>query len=321
MGRLSPQVNLGGWSQASQTSLRYHHHLSRPGLAFSHKVPMCWWSQKQKVGSQEARWCVQGCICWECEAGHGGPLTQSLLCLPWQLDCILTLLESSHPPPPLQQPTCWTPGHPAPGKSAPGGAKKRLWGSSSKGQARERLGNGLAVLGVWVGLTGHSPAEEAVARWIPGHTPCSRRGSSKPKDLQSPKPLGLVQLCPDQPALEIWPALSGLLSCVVSALTTAQLHPGFSRSWGSDPQSHQCPRATDLLEAIGCADSNEVFLRDKRGILVSTLVGDNLGDSQVAFQGPFKSPPFWPERRLSRQRCLQPSQSSTHGSHMVEGQN
>ena len=32
-------------------------------------------------------------------------------------------------------------------------------------------------LGVWVGLTGHSPAEEAVARWIPGPTPCSHRGS------------------------------------------------------------------------------------------------------------------------------------------------
>lgn len=132
---------------------------------------------KTEGGSQEARWCVRGCICWECEAGHRGPLTQSLLCLPWQLDCILTLLEAFHPPPPPQQPTCWTPGHPAPGKGAPGGAKKRLRGSSSKGQARERLGNGLAVLGVWVGLTGHSPAEEAVARWIPGHTPCSRRGS------------------------------------------------------------------------------------------------------------------------------------------------
>lgn len=43
-----------------------------------------------------------------------------------------------------------------------------------------------------------------------------------------------------------------------------------SCSWGSDPQSHQCPRATDLLEAIGCADSNEVFLGDEREIPVST---------------------------------------------------
>lgn len=58
--------------------------------------------------------------------------------LPEQLGCILTLLEASHPPP--QQPTCWTPSHPTPGKGAPGGAKQRLQGSCSKEEARERLG-------------------------------------------------------------------------------------------------------------------------------------------------------------------------------------
>lgn len=128
---------------------------------------------KTEGGGQETRWCVRGSICWECEAGHGGPLTQSLLCLPRQLDCILIPLEASihHRNPPAGPPA------PAPGKGAPGGAKKRLQGSSSKGEARERLGSGLTVLGVWVGLTGHSPAEEAVARRIPGHTPCSQRGS------------------------------------------------------------------------------------------------------------------------------------------------
>lgn len=53
---------------------------------------------KTEGGGQETRWCVQGSICGECEAGHRGPLTQSLLCLPpWQLDCILTPAGSSPP--------------------------------------------------------------------------------------------------------------------------------------------------------------------------------------------------------------------------------
>lgn len=119
---------------------------------------------------------MRGSICGECEAGPGGPFTQSLLCLPSpkppQLDCILTLS-----PPTTIAAHLPNPRHLAPGKGAPGGAEKRLQGSSSKREARERLGNGLAVLGGWVGLTGHSPAEEALTRWIPGHTPCSRRGS------------------------------------------------------------------------------------------------------------------------------------------------
>jgi hypothetical protein len=34
---------------------------------------------KKWVGAGQARWCVQGLICWEWE---GGPLSQSLLCLP-----------------------------------------------------------------------------------------------------------------------------------------------------------------------------------------------------------------------------------------------
>lgn len=115
---------------------------------------------KTEGGGQETRWRVRGSICWECEAGCRGPLTQSLLCLPRQLDCILILLEASihHHNPPAGPPA------PAPGKGASGGAKKKLQGSSSKREARERLGNGLAVLGVWVWLTGHSPVEEAVAR-------------------------------------------------------------------------------------------------------------------------------------------------------------
>lgn len=56
LGRLSPQVNLGGdggQSHASQVFPRYHHHHhSMPGPAFSHRVPVCWWSQKQKVGAR-----------------------------------------------------------------------------------------------------------------------------------------------------------------------------------------------------------------------------------------------------------------------------
>lgn len=91
--------------------------------------------------------------CWAPEAGHGGPLTQSLLCPP--------LAAGLHSYPSRSFPSTTTaahlldPSHPTPGKGAPGGAKQRLQGSSSKEGARERLGNGLDVLGVWVGLMGH----------------------------------------------------------------------------------------------------------------------------------------------------------------------
>lgn len=105
-----------------------------------------------------------------------------------------------------------------------------------------------------------------------------------------------MQLCPDQPALEIWPAgclwPSELCGFSLDHRVAASR---LSCSWGSDPQSHQCPRATDLLEAIGCADSNEVFLGDKRGILVSTLIGENLGDGRV----PFRVPPSGPRDGLA----------------------
>ena len=79
----------------------------------------------------------------------------------------------------------------------------------------------------------------------------------------SPEPPSLAQPRPGQPALAIWPVCSSLLGCVASALATARLRPGLSCSRGSDPQSHQCPRAADLLEAVGSADSNEVFLREE----------------------------------------------------------
>lgn len=106
-----------------------------------------------------------------------------------------------------------------------------------------------------------------------------------------------MQLYSDQPPLEIWPALSGLLSCVASALTTVQLRPGLA-ALGSDPQSHQCPGATNLLEAIGCADSNEVFLGDKRGIPVITSVEENLG--KVPKNPPLLALSAKPERGLRR---------------------
>lgn len=79
--------------------------------------------------------------------------------------------------------------------------------------------------------------------------------------MGSPEPPSLAQPCPSQPTLGIWPVCSGLLGCVASAPAAVRLRPGFSRSWGSDPQSHECSRAADLLEAVRSTDSNEVFLR------------------------------------------------------------
>ena len=59
---------------------------------------------------------------------------------------------------------------------------------------------------------------------------------------------------PSAPAFwAVWPQPWPLHGCVQASAAPP----------GSDPQSHECPRAADLLEAVGSADSNEVFLRDE----------------------------------------------------------
>lgn len=77
--------------------------------------------------------------------------------------------------------------------------------------------------------------------------------------LRSPKPPGLVQLCPDQPALEIWPALSGLLSCVVSALTTVQLHPGLAAPGVQTPRAISAPELLIFLKRLAALTAMKFF--------------------------------------------------------------
>lgn len=107
-------------------------------------------------------------------------------------------------------------------------------------------------------------SQEALAGWSQATSEAAHVGEAvTARGRGSPEPPSLAQPRPGQPAPAIWPVCSGLLGCVASALATARLRPGLSCSRGSDPQSHECPRAADLLEAVGSADSNEVFLREE----------------------------------------------------------
>lgn len=131
LGSLSPQVDLG-CSYVSQAFPHHHHHCSRPGLAFSHRVSVCWWSQKQWVGA--------GRPDGVCEAVSVGSVRQGMEVLSHKA-CSVSPGSWARSSPSTT--TCWTPSHTAPGKGAPGGAKQRLQGQQFKGGKLGR-GEGMA---------------------------------------------------------------------------------------------------------------------------------------------------------------------------------
>lgn len=59
--------------------------------------------------------------------------------------------------------------------------------------------------------------------------------------MGSPEPPSLAQPCPGQPTLGSGPSALAVWAVWPQPRPTVWLCPGFSHSWGSDPQSHQCP--------------------------------------------------------------------------------
>lgn len=136
------------------------------------------------------------------------------------------------------------------------------------------------------------------------------------KGLGSLKPPGLVQLCSDQPPLEIWLALSGLLSCVASALTTAQLRPGLAAPGAQTPRAISAPELLIFLNRLAALTAMKFFWGTREKFWSA------LQQRRTWRWCVLQSTPFWPERGLSRQRkVLADKPEFVSGSHMVEGEN
>lgn len=124
------------------------------------------------------------------------------------------------------------------------------------------------------------------------------------KGLGSLKPPGLVQLGSGQPPLEIWLALSGLLSCVASALTTVQLRPGLAAPGAQTPRAISAPELLIFLKRLAALTAMKFFwgMREK---FWSALLQRKPG-SGVSFRVP---PSGQREGLADKQRCLQTSLS------------
>lgn len=197
------------------------------------------------------------------------PALSPLAAGPWDSAALPSCPTKGLPSTRAETPHARTPSPPTPARSKPRPGMPQVRPSRGHQSSSSRRGNragtaGPMASGLW--LWDWSPVWGGISRME--SRPHLRRLTSGKQSLRggmgSPEPPSLAQPCPGQPVPGIWPICSGLLGCVASAPANVWLHPGLSCSQGSDPQSHQCPRAADLLEAVGSADSNEIFLRDER---------------------------------------------------------
>lgn len=206
-------------------------------------------------------------------AGHEDPCSQSLLCLSssWASGIGFGFVAFlPHQQPPIRSPRSpphWDP-QPPYFSWEQARARDAQVGPSRAGRRFQEEGAEEGWTGPWrldCGRRAGAPSGKALAGRIQTTPEAAVVGEAVTAwgrgEPRAPQP-GAALSWPAQPG--VWPLLgSGLLGCVASALAAVQLHPGLSRPWGSDPQSHQCPRAADLLEAIGSADGNEVFLGEE----------------------------------------------------------
>ena len=123
----------------------------------------------------------------------------------------------------------------------------------------------------------------------------SPRGGVGAPSLPAWRSLVLASLArrsgPSAPAFwAVWPQPWPLRGCIQASAAPR----------GSDPQSHECPRAADLLEAVGSADSNEVFLRDE-GEGSRSAAGQG-GSARTGCESP--KVPFVPGGTLAREAAV-----------------